>query len=95
MSDEPVVKVDLPGIPLFKKGKVRDVFDLGDKLLIVATDRISAFDSVIPTPIPDKGKILTQLSLWWFGQLADLVPNHLVTAQTPASAPSGSPNKTG
>lgn len=78
MNSKPVFEVDLPGIPLFKRGKVRDVFDLGDKLLIVATDRISAFDSVIPTPITDKGKILTQLSLFWFRYTKDLVPNHVI-----------------
>ena len=55
-----------------------------DLLLLVASDRVSAYDHVLPTPIPDKGKILTQLSLWWFGQLADLVPNHLVDAEIPA-----------
>jgi len=76
----PVIKVDLPGIKLFKRGKVRDVFDLGDKLLIVATDRISAFDSVIPTPIPDKGKILNMLSLFWFDYTKNIIDNHVVTA---------------
>jgi phosphoribosylaminoimidazole-succinocarboxamide synthase len=66
-------------------GKVRDVYQRDDGLLlIVASDRISAFDRVLPTPIPDKGKILTQLSLWWFGQLADEVPNHLAEADIPA-----------
>ncbi len=66
-------------------GKVREVYELpGGLLLLVATDRISAHDYVLPTPIPDKGKILTQLSLWWFERLADLVPNHLVDAQVPA-----------
>ena len=66
-------------------GKVRELYETDDGvLLLVATDRISAFDFVLGTEIPDKGKILTQLSLWWFGQLADLVPNHLVTAQVPA-----------
>jgi len=66
-------------------GKVRDLYQLpGGQLLLVATDRISAYDYVLPTPIPDKGKILTQLSLWWFGRLADLVPNHLVDAPIPA-----------
>ena len=66
-------------------GKVREVYQLpGGPLLLVATDRISAYDHVLPTPIPDKGKILTQLSLWWFGRLADLVPNHLVDAPIPA-----------
>ena len=66
-------------------GKVREVYSCGrGRLLLVATDRVSAYDHVLPTPIPDKGKILTQLSLWWFGQLADLVPNHLVDAAIPA-----------
>ena len=59
-------KWELEGVKLFKKGKVRNVFDLGDNLLFVATDRISAFDYVLPTPITDKGKILTQISLFWF-----------------------------
>jgi len=79
-SSIPLVKADLPGIPLFKRGKVRDVFDLGDKLLIVATDRMSCFDSVLPTPIPDKGKILNQLSLFWFNYTKDIIDNHVVTA---------------
>jgi phosphoribosylaminoimidazole-succinocarboxamide synthase len=62
-------------------GKVRDLYDLGDgRLLIVASDRISAFDVVLPTPIPDKGAILTQLSLWWFERLSDLIGNHVITA---------------
>jgi phosphoribosylaminoimidazole-succinocarboxamide synthase len=66
-------------------GKVRELYETGDGvLLLVATDRISAFDFVLSTEIPDKGKILTQLSLWWFGQLADLVPNHLIDAPVPA-----------
>jgi phosphoribosylaminoimidazole-succinocarboxamide synthase len=66
-------------------GKVREVYETGDGvLLLVATDRVSAYDHVLATPIPDKGKILTQLSLWWFGQLAGVVPNHLVTADIPA-----------
>jgi phosphoribosylaminoimidazole-succinocarboxamide synthase len=66
-------------------GKVREVYETDDGvLLLVATDRVSAYDHVLATPIPDKGKILTQLSLWWFEQLADVVPNHLVTADIPA-----------
>lgn len=70
---------------LLYSGKVRDVYSWGDDLLLlVASDRVSAYDHVLATPIPDKGKILTQLSLWWFGQLADLVPNHLVDAEIPA-----------
>jgi phosphoribosylaminoimidazole-succinocarboxamide synthase len=66
-------------------GKVREVYETDDgQLLLVATDRVSAYDHVLATPIPDKGKILTQLSLWWFEQLADVVPNHLVNAEIPA-----------
>jgi phosphoribosylaminoimidazole-succinocarboxamide synthase len=70
--------VDLPGVPLYRRGKVRDTFDLGERLLIVATDRISAFDVVMPDAIPGKGAILTQLSNFWFERTADLVPNHLL-----------------
>jgi phosphoribosylaminoimidazole-succinocarboxamide synthase len=62
------------------RGKVRDVYDLGDKLLIVATDRLSAFDVILPTPIPDKGRVLTQLSLFWFHLLKDVIPNHVLSA---------------
>ncbi len=76
----PILETNLPGLRLWRRGKVRDVYDLGDRLLIVATDRISAFDVVLPTGIPDKGKVLTQLSLFWFGVLADVVPNHVVTS---------------
>jgi phosphoribosylaminoimidazole-succinocarboxamide synthase len=75
-------KADFNNLKLFKKGKVRDVYDLGNKLLIVATDRISCFDVVLPTPIPDKGKILTQISLFWFSYLEDLVSNHLISADS-------------
>ena len=67
-------------LPVFIRGKVRDVYDLGDRLLMVASDRISAFDFVLGTPVPDKGKILTQISAWWFSQLNDIVPNHLIAA---------------
>jgi phosphoribosylaminoimidazole-succinocarboxamide synthase len=61
-------------------GKVREIYTDGDDLLLVASDRVSVYDIVLPTPIPDKGALLTQLSVWWFGQLADIVPNHLVSA---------------
>jgi phosphoribosylaminoimidazole-succinocarboxamide synthase len=71
----PVVETNLPGIPC-RRGKVRDVFDLGDQLLLVSTDRISAFDWVLPTPIPDKGRVLTQLSNFWFRRIH--TPHHLV-----------------
>lgn len=64
---------------LLHSGKVRDVYRDGDDLLLVASDRISIYDVILPTPIPDKGKILTQLSLWWFDQLADVVPNHIIS----------------
>jgi phosphoribosylaminoimidazole-succinocarboxamide synthase len=68
------------GLSPSARGKVRDIYDLGDKLLIVATDRLSAFDVILPTPIPDKGRVLTQLSLFWFDLLKDVIPNHLVSA---------------
>jgi len=74
-----VVQTDLPGIPIFRKGKVRDVYDLGENLLLVATDRISAFDVIMPNGIPDKGRILTQMSLFWFDLTKDIVENHLVS----------------
>lgn len=78
MSTLPVHETHLEGVPLVARGKVRDIYDLGDHLLIVATDRLSAFDVVLPDPIPDKGKVLTQISLFWFKQMADITPNHLV-----------------
>ena len=68
------------GLTPAARGKVRDIYDLGDKLLIVATDRLSAFDVILPTPIPDKGRVLTQLSLFWFNLLKDVVPNHILSA---------------
>jgi phosphoribosylaminoimidazole-succinocarboxamide synthase len=69
----------IPELPLFKRGKVRDVYDLGDRLLVVATDRISAFDFVLPSLIPGKGKILTQLSIFWFDFTSYICPNHVLT----------------
>ena len=77
MTNEPLLKLDLPGIKKVKSGKVREVFDLGDRLLFVATDRISAFDCVMPNGIPRKGEVLTQISYFWFDQTAALVANHL------------------
>ena len=68
---------------LIRQGKVRDVYADGDDLILVASDRVSVYDVVLPTPIPDKGAILTQLSLWWFGQVAELVPNHVLTEDVP------------
>lgn len=73
-----LMQTDLKEYGLFARGKVRDVYDLDDKLLIVATDRISAFDVVLPNGVPGKGKILTQMSVFWFGLVSDIVPNHLV-----------------
>jgi len=80
-----LLQTDL-SFPLFQRGKVRDVYDLGDKLLIVSTDRISAFDFVLPCGIPDKGKVLNQLSAFWFDKTAHLVPNHLVKVINSAAA---------
>jgi phosphoribosylaminoimidazole-succinocarboxamide synthase len=70
-------------VELIRQGKVRDVYADGDDLILVASDRVSVYDVVLPTPIPDKGAILTQLSLWWFGQVAELVPNHVLTEDVP------------
>jgi phosphoribosylaminoimidazole-succinocarboxamide synthase len=70
-----------PGIEPVARGKVRDIYAVGDRLLIVATDRISAFDVVMPTPIPDKGRVLTQLSIFWFELLSDIIPNHVLSAK--------------
>jgi phosphoribosylaminoimidazole-succinocarboxamide synthase len=79
--EEVILETDIKEFPLFSKGKVRDVYDLQDKLLIVATDRISAFDVVLPTGIPGKGKILTQMSLFWFDLVKDVIENHLITSE--------------
>jgi phosphoribosylaminoimidazole-succinocarboxamide synthase len=79
--EEAILETHIKEFRLFSKGKVRDVYDLEDKLLIVATDRISAFDVVLPTGIPGKGKILTQMSLFWFDFVKDIIPNHLITSE--------------
>ena len=76
-----ISQTDFPGLKLHGRGKVRDIYEVGDRLLIVATDRLSAFDVVLPTPIPDKGRVLTQLSLFWFEKLADIVPHHVIAAK--------------
>jgi phosphoribosylaminoimidazole-succinocarboxamide synthase len=76
--NETIARTDLP-FTLLRRGKVRDVYDLGDALLMVATDRVSAFDVVLPQPIPRKGEVLTLVSAWWFARTTDLVPNHLLT----------------
>ncbi len=75
-----IFETDFPDLNLLKKGKVRDIYDLDDSLLMVTTDRLSAFDVVMPDPIPDKGKILTQISLFWFEVMKPLVPNHLISS---------------
>ncbi len=84
MSATPAMRViretQFEGLTPAARGKVRDIYDLDDKLLIVATDRLSAFDVVLPTPIPDKGRVLTQLSLFWFDLLKNVVPNHVLSA---------------
>jgi phosphoribosylaminoimidazole-succinocarboxamide synthase len=82
----PVLRTDIPGLERFRTGKVRDVYAAGDALIIVATDRISAFDFVLGSGIPDKGRILTQLSAFWFEHLRDVVPNHVITLD-PAKYP--------
>ena len=78
MPDETVLQLDLPGIRKLKSGKVREMFDLGDRLLLVASDRISAFDVIMPNGIPRKGEVLTQISFFWFDRFASLVENHLL-----------------
>ena len=78
MANNTLLQLDLPGIKKLKSGKVREVFDLSERLLMVATDRISAFDCILPSGIPDKGRVLNQLSAFWFEQTRHLVPNHAV-----------------
>jgi len=89
----PVMTTSLAGLGPRHQGKVRDIYDLGDKLLLVATDRISAFDVVMAEPIPDKGRILTRLSAFWFRHLADLTPNHLVSLKVEEFPPACRPFK--
>jgi phosphoribosylaminoimidazole-succinocarboxamide synthase len=80
--------VQVPGLVHLHTGKVRDLYqNAAGELVMVASDRTSAYDWVLPTEIPDKGRVLTQLSLWWFDQLADLVPNHVISTELPAGAP--------
>jgi phosphoribosylaminoimidazole-succinocarboxamide synthase len=76
-----VVTTNFPDLTLFKQGKVRDVYEVADKLLIVATDRISAFDVIMADPIPGKGRILTQISAYWFHAMEDIVPHHLISTR--------------
>ena len=77
----PISKTDLPGVKLHGRGKVRDIYDLDEHFLIVATDRLSAFDVVLPTPIPNKGEVLTQMSAFWFDHFKNVVPNHVVSTE--------------
>ncbi|OKY76534.1 MAG: phosphoribosylaminoimidazolesuccinocarboxamide synthase [Desulfobulbaceae bacterium DB1] len=86
MSASPVTKTNFPDLKLIHRGKVRDLYEVEDKLLMVATDRISAFDVVMEDPIAHKGEVLTQVSLFWFDYLADIIPNHLISAD-PAEYP--------
>ena len=80
MTEAPVIKTDYKDLHLIHRGKVRDLYEVEDKLLMVATDRISAFDVVMDNPVPNKGRVLTRLSLFWFDFLSDILPNHLITA---------------
>jgi phosphoribosylaminoimidazole-succinocarboxamide synthase len=80
MSETALMKTDLPGVKLLGRGKVRDIYDVGEHLLIIATDRLSAFDVVLPSPIPNKGKVLTQMSEFWFDHFKDFVSNHVVSS---------------
>ncbi len=80
VTESPIVlQTNIPGVPAPKRGKVRDIYDLGDKLLIVVTDRISAFDVIMPNGIPDKGVVLNQISLYWFKQVESVIPNHIIS----------------
>ena len=85
---EVVHETNLPGLKFVRRGKVRDIYDLGEHLLIVATDRLSAFDVILPQPIPFKGKVLTQISNYWFGIMQEVIPNHLVTGEIDQASPS-------
>jgi phosphoribosylaminoimidazole-succinocarboxamide synthase len=80
MTAAALEKSDIQGLPLLRRGKVRDLYDLGETLLIVATDRLSAFDCILPTPIPDKGRLLSQISAFWFQKTSSLVQNHFISA---------------
>ena len=77
-NNETILQLDLPGVKKVRCGKVREIFDLGDRLLLVASDRISAFDVIMPNGIPRKGEVLTQISHFWFEKFSALVPNHLL-----------------
>jgi phosphoribosylaminoimidazole-succinocarboxamide synthase len=91
MANQPLLQLDLPGVRKLKSGKVREVFDLGDRLLFVATDRISAFDVIMPNGIPRKGEVLTQISYFWFAQTEAFQPNHLLSRADDPLPPSLQP----
>ena len=74
-----LTSIELKGIPFFKRGKVREVYNLGENLLIISTDRVSCFDVILPTAIPEKGQVLTEISKFWFDFTQDIVSNHLVS----------------
>ncbi len=80
MAIKPIFETDFPELQLIKRGKVRDIYDLDDKILMIATDRISAYDVIMPNPVPGKGEILTQISLFWFKITEDIVSNHLISS---------------
>jgi phosphoribosylaminoimidazole-succinocarboxamide synthase len=88
----PIIQTELEGLTLLNRGKVRDLYDLDEALLIVTTDRVSAFDVILPTPIPGKGELLTAMSEFWFGMLGDIVPNHLITTDVEAMGPKVAPH---
>jgi phosphoribosylaminoimidazole-succinocarboxamide synthase len=93
MTYETATNVDLDGLTLLQRGKVRDIYDLGARLLIVTTDRVSAFDVVLPTMIPGKGEVLTAMSEYWFGRLEGIVPHHLITTDVDAMGPEVAPHR--
>src|SRR5215467_4101434 len=78
-----ICTLNLPGLPKLRSGKVREIFDIGDALLFVATDRISAFDVIMPNPIPEKGRVLTAFSEFWFGKTRHIVENHFISSDSP------------
>ena len=94
MASHVISMTEFKTLKLKGRGKVRDIYDLGDRLLIVATDRISAFDVVMPNPIPDKGRVLTQLSKFWFDLTKEIVSNHLISTEV-EDFPEGVPTLSG
>ncbi len=93
MNADAVIQTDLTGLTLLNRGQVRDLYDLDDALLIVTTDRVSAFDVILPTPIPGKGALLTAMSEFWFELLEGVVPNHLITTDVEAMGPAVAPHR--